>query len=259
MPRLLAGGLLLNVFCLIPLAAGAQGPAQSESGAGAVRLHAVVGSATEAGTVHGYRLNSGLQGSAVGLGAEWAPAPWAGVGVGLQRGLMQAYGAVRRPGRLEPFAMVGFGRHVMARTFYSWSDPTDLSTVVQWSPTIGWSVAGGVDYWVKSRVAVRLDLAGIFETDATEDYRVAAFRAGVAVTPWRRQTSAPAARIAHPRDRLWNGILIGLGVGAAGGWAAAATFTCPNDPECLVYTSAVMIPIGAGVGALVGALVDHAR
>jgi hypothetical protein len=56
-------------------------------------------------------------------------------------------------------------------------------------------------------------------------------------------------------ERWWDGMLIGMGVGAVSGFAGAAS-VCGNDSECSFYTSAVLVPTFAGGGAGIGALVD---
>ena len=59
------------------------------------------------------------------------------------------------------------------------------------------------------------------------------------------------------RDRLWNGILIGAGVGAAVGMLVAPQAFCgSHDSECAVIVrAAIGIPaIAGGIG--IGALVD---
>ena len=58
-------------------------------------------------------------------------------------------------------------------------------------------------------------------------------------------------------DRIWDGMLIGAGVGALVGFGLAPKAFCSrNDPEC---TAVVLLAIGlpsVGVGIGVGALVD---
>lgn len=59
------------------------------------------------------------------------------------------------------------------------------------------------------------------------------------------------------RDRLWNGMLIGAGVGAVAGMLVAPQALCgSNDSECAVIVrAAIGIPAVAG-GIGVGALID---
>lgn len=54
----------------------------------------------------------------------------------------------------------------------------------------------------------------------------------------------------------WNGVLIGFGVGVAAGLVAVGT-TCSNDSECSANATAVFLPIFAGGGAAVGAIIDR--
>jgi hypothetical protein len=59
------------------------------------------------------------------------------------------------------------------------------------------------------------------------------------------------------RDKLWNGVLIGAGVGAAVGMFVLPQYFCgAQDTECSTIVRATMglISIGAGIG--IGALVD---
>ena len=69
---------------------------------------------------------------------------------------------------------------------------------------------------------------------------------------------APANAAPSPQgDPLWNGILIGAAVGAAGGLVATRASCGPNDHECDVNAGIVLVPAGVAAGALLGALVDH--
>ena len=59
------------------------------------------------------------------------------------------------------------------------------------------------------------------------------------------------------RDRLWNGVLIGAGVGTAVGMFVLPQYFCgAQDTECsaIVRATIGLISIGAGIG--IGALVD---
>jgi len=68
----------------------------------------------------------------------------------------------------------------------------------------------------------------------------------------KAQERAPAGR----RDSVWNGTLIGAGIGAAGG-AVWGVKTCgANDNECFAIAGPVGILGGAGIGAVVGAIAD---
>ena len=55
-------------------------------------------------------------------------------------------------------------------------------------------------------------------------------------------------------DSLLNGLLIGLGIGAASGTLAIG---CTDDPECVANVRIVLVPVGAAIGALTGALIDR--
>lgn len=64
-------------------------------------------------------------------------------------------------------------------------------------------------------------------------------------------------RIEHG-DSLANGIMLGVVAGAAAGygWVSAECGPPGFDPECAANAGIVLIPITAGIGAGVGALVD---
>jgi hypothetical protein len=68
----------------------------------------------------------------------------------------------------------------------------------------------------------------------------------------KAQERTPGAQ----RDSLWNGPLIGAGIGAAGG-AVWGLQTCgSNDTESFAIAGPVGILGGAGIGAVVGAIAD---
>jgi hypothetical protein len=75
----------------------------------------------------------------------------------------------------------------------------------------------------------------------------------------RRELAESTIReITHRRrDVWWNGMLIGLAAGVAGG-AIVTRSACENDSECAFYTGLVALPVGAGIGAGVGAAIDFA-
>src|SRR5262245_11204374 len=58
------------------------------------------------------------------------------------------------------------------------------------------------------------------------------------------------------RDSVWNGLLIGAGVGAAGGAIWGRNICGSNDSECLAIAGPVGILGGAGIGAVIGAIAD---
>ncbi|HSL23136.1 MAG TPA: hypothetical protein VK886_16515 [Vicinamibacterales bacterium] len=70
----------------------------------------------------------------------------------------------------------------------------------------------------------------------------------------RGVTLAPARRDER-RDSVWNGLLIGAGIGLGAGllWGKSL---CPNDDECLAITMPVGGLAGLGIGAAAGAIVD---
>jgi hypothetical protein len=86
----------------------------------------------------------------------------------------------------------------------------------------------------------------------------AGFRAkGPIAASVRRATSVASARPPQRgnRDSVWNGILIGAGIGAVGGYIWAR-HECGNDGECAAITNPVGILAGAGIGAAIGAILD---
>ena len=68
----------------------------------------------------------------------------------------------------------------------------------------------------------------------------------------------PAARqdAGQQRDSVWNGTLIGAGIGAASGYVWARAQCGNNDSECFVIAGTVGIIGGAAIGAAVGAVAD---
>ena len=67
------------------------------------------------------------------------------------------------------------------------------------------------------------------------------------------QTIVSAEKIG---DSLLNGLLIGLGIGAASG-VLATRIECTDDPECTVNAGIVAVPVGSVIGAVTGALIDR--
>jgi len=64
------------------------------------------------------------------------------------------------------------------------------------------------------------------------------------------------AQIRHRKpERWWDGMLIGMGVGAASGFISAQSM-CRNDPECAAIVTAVFVPTFTGGGAAIGAIID---
>ena len=73
--------------------------------------------------------------------------------------------------------------------------------------------------------------------------------------------NAPAgARVtrqdAPARDSVWNGTLIGAGIGAGSGYLWAHAQCGTNDSECFAIAGTVGIIGGAAIGAVVGAVAD---
>jgi hypothetical protein len=67
----------------------------------------------------------------------------------------------------------------------------------------------------------------------------------------------PSARSkSDERDSVWNGLLIGAGVGATGGYIWARSQCGSNDAECSAITNPVGIIVGGAIGAAVGAILD---
>lgn len=113
--------------------------------------------------------------------------------------------------------------------------------------------------------------AGIDFLIGRKDGRTTALRLSPIIGPARRGVLAslklpqagslpplqPRQRAATARrDSVWNGSVIGAGIGAAGG-AAWGLQTCgSNDSECFAIAGPVGIIGGAGIGAAIGALAD---
>jgi hypothetical protein len=55
---------------------------------------------------------------------------------------------------------------------------------------------------------------------------------------------------------LWNGTLIGAGIGAGSGYLWAHNVCGTNDSECFAIVAPVGLIGGAAIGAAVGAIVD---
>lgn len=59
-------------------------------------------------------------------------------------------------------------------------------------------------------------------------------------------------------DKLWNGMLIGLGAGVAAALVAISGECGSNDSECSAITAAAFVPLFAGIGLGAGAAIDVA-
>ena len=57
-------------------------------------------------------------------------------------------------------------------------------------------------------------------------------------------------------DPFWDGLLIGAGIGAGGGYVWARNICGRNDRECFFIAAPVGVLVGAGIGAAIGATVD---
>jgi hypothetical protein len=68
----------------------------------------------------------------------------------------------------------------------------------------------------------------------------------------RVQQSAPDRR----RDSLWNGALIGAGIGAGSGYLWARNICGTTDDECFAIAGPAGILSGIGIGAAIGAVAD---
>lgn len=83
-----------------------------------------------------------------------------------------------------------------------------------------------------------------------------------AVTASLRDAKAPAGALAVRQDArsrgdsVWNGALIGAGIGAASGYLWAYAQCGTNDSECFAIAGTVGIIGGAGIGTVVGAVAD---
>jgi hypothetical protein len=68
----------------------------------------------------------------------------------------------------------------------------------------------------------------------------------------RVQQGAPDRR----RDSVWNGVLIGAGIGAGGGFIWARNICGTTDDECFAIAGPAGILSGIGIGAAIGAVAD---
>jgi hypothetical protein len=73
-----------------------------------------------------------------------------------------------------------------------------------------------------------------------------------AIRPARLQAVIKSGR----RDSVGEGLLIGAGIGAAGGYVWARHICGSNDPECFAIAGPVGVLGGVGIGATIGAIVD---
>ena len=68
----------------------------------------------------------------------------------------------------------------------------------------------------------------------------------------RVQQNVPDRR----RDSVWNGALIGAGIGAGGGYIWARNICGTTDDECFAIAGPAGILSGIGIGAAIGAVAD---
>ena len=69
-------------------------------------------------------------------------------------------------------------------------------------------------------------------------------------------TASTTARQNGRRDSVWNGTLIGAGIGVAGGYLWARSQCGSNDAECSAIANPIGIFCGAAIGAAIGAIAD---
>ena len=73
----------------------------------------------------------------------------------------------------------------------------------------------------------------------------------------RPRASREAAQAGPRSDSIWEGLLIGAAAGGVGGYVWARQICGgTDDTECFVISAPVGIAGGAGIGAVVGAVVD---
>jgi hypothetical protein len=58
------------------------------------------------------------------------------------------------------------------------------------------------------------------------------------------------------RDSVWNGLLIGGGIGAGSGYIWARSLCGTTDDECFAIAGPAGILSGIGIGAAIGAVAD---
>ena len=75
------------------------------------------------------------------------------------------------------------------------------------------------------------------------------------ILPRARPVRRPAV-VRQRRDSIWNGLLIGAGIGAGGGYLWARNICGSNDKECFAITGPAGVLGGAGIGAAVGGILD---
>jgi hypothetical protein len=74
-----------------------------------------------------------------------------------------------------------------------------------------------------------------------------------AIGPARRQAVVKGGQ----RDSVWDGLLIGAGIGAVGGYQWGRHICGSNDSECFAIAGTVGVLGGIAIGATIGAVVDR--
>jgi hypothetical protein len=118
---------------------------------------------------------------------------------------------------------------------------------------IGAAAGAGIDYLIGRQSNQRVRVSPI----------ISRTRQGVAASlllPGSGSLPAPVRvrqdRPAERRDSVWNGALIGAGIGAGGGFIWARNMCGTNDSECFLISAPVGILGGIGIGAAAGAVAD---
>ena len=83
-----------------------------------------------------------------------------------------------------------------------------------------------------------------------------AFHQAIAHAKTEASLARQSAQIKVPRDSIWNGLLIGAGAGAAGGYIWARHLCGTNDSECFTISATAGVLGGAAIGAAIGAILD---
>lgn len=73
-----------------------------------------------------------------------------------------------------------------------------------------------------------------------------------AIRPARSQSVVKSGR----RDSVWEGLLIGAGIGAPSGYLWGRGLCGSNDSECLTIAGTVGVLGGTAIGATIGAIID---
>ena len=119
---------------------------------------------------------------------------------------------------------------------------------------VGAGVGAGIDFVIgrssQSRTTLRLaPIIGPMRQGVIASLRLPQ---ADSLPPLKRREPAPG----RTRDSVWNGTLIGAGVGAASGVVWGLQTCGSNDTECFAIAGPVGIIGGAGIGAAIGAVAD---